>query len=175
MRGSGWATDWPKAVRGLHELAHAAAGPLRKGGGLNFLPVQEDQEIERNAAIKCGQNRDGRRDCRGLVAPSASRCAVPLRLAALACVGQRSEKHTPIGVRWREDLGMRERQEITFRAHKREHIRVASSELPWVGEWFGTSTLKGLDRLARSCRSIPHRLRQGVENGPDGTAMQPLQ
>ena len=137
MRGSGWATDWPKAVRGLHELAHAAAGPLRKGGGLNFLPVQEDQEIERNAAIKCGQNRDGRRDCRGLVAPSASRCAVPLRLAALACVGQRSEKHTPIGVRWREDLGMRERQEITFRAHKREHIRVASRELPWVGDGLG--------------------------------------
>jgi hypothetical protein len=32
----------------------------------------------------------------------------------------------------REDLSLRERQEIIFREHKREHIRVASRELPWV-------------------------------------------
>ena len=54
MRGSGWAADWPKAVRGVHELAHAADRPLRKGGGLIFLPAQEKQEIERKAVTKCG-------------------------------------------------------------------------------------------------------------------------
>ena len=52
MRGSGWATDWPEAVRGLHELAHAASRPLRKGAGLMFLPAQEKQNIQRNAATK---------------------------------------------------------------------------------------------------------------------------
>ena len=52
VRGSGWATDWPKAVQGLHELAHAADCPLRKGAGLIFLPAQEKQEIERSAVTK---------------------------------------------------------------------------------------------------------------------------
>ena len=52
MRGSGWATDWPEAVRGLHELAHAADRLLRKGVGLRFLPAQEKQEIGRNAVTK---------------------------------------------------------------------------------------------------------------------------
>jgi hypothetical protein len=51
-RGSGWATDWSKAVQGLHELAHAADCPLRKGAGLIFLPAQEKQEIERSAVTK---------------------------------------------------------------------------------------------------------------------------
>ena len=128
MRGSGWATDWPKAVRGLNELAHATDGPLRKGGGLMFLPVQEKQEIERNALTKCRQNRHGRRGRRGRVVSAASRCAAPLRLATLASVEQRSVKHFQVPVGLREDPRMRECQEII----SREQIRVASSELPWV-------------------------------------------
>jgi hypothetical protein len=52
VRGSGWVTDWPKAVRGLHELAHAAERPLRKSVGLNFLPAQEKQSVEKNAVSK---------------------------------------------------------------------------------------------------------------------------
>jgi hypothetical protein len=127
VRGSGWATDWPKAVRGSHELAHAADRPLRKGGGLMFLPAQEKQEIERNAVSKCGQNRNGRRDCRGRVVPVASRCAVPLRLATLTSVEQRSEKHSHARVGLKEDPSMKEHQEII----SREHIRVASREVPW--------------------------------------------
>jgi hypothetical protein len=128
VRGSSWATDWPKAVRGLHELAHAADRPLRKGGGLMFLPAQEKQEIEKKAVSKCRQNRNGRRARRRHVLPAASRCAAPLRLATLASVEPRSEKHSHSRVGLREDPSMREHQEII----SREHIRVASSELPWV-------------------------------------------
>ena len=103
MRGSGWAADWPKAVRGLHELAHAADRPLRKGTGLMFLPMQEKQEIERNAVSKWGQNRNGHRARRRRVLPAASRC----------------EKHSHARVGLREDPSIREHQEIIFR----EHIR----------------------------------------------------
>src|ERR1039458_8962641 len=63
---------------------------------------------------------------------AASRCAVPLGLAPLACVEQRNEKPSSAAMGRREDLSLRERQEIIFREHKREHIRVASRELPWV-------------------------------------------
>ncbi len=52
MRGSGWATDWRRAVRGLHELAHAADRLLRKGAGLIFLPAQEKQDLEKKALTK---------------------------------------------------------------------------------------------------------------------------
>ena len=128
MRGSSWATDWPKAVRGLHELAHAADRPLRKGGGLRFLPAQEKQESERNAVSKCGQNRHGHRSGRSRVLPAASRCAVPLRLATLASGEPRSEKHSHTRMGLREYPSMREHQEII----SREHIRVARNELPWV-------------------------------------------
>src|ERR1039458_69726 len=41
-----------RAPRGLHEPAPAADCPWRKGSGLIFLPVQEKQEIERNAVTK---------------------------------------------------------------------------------------------------------------------------
>ena len=123
MRGSGWATDWPKAVRGLHELAHAADRPLRKGTGLMFLPMQEKQEIERNAVTKCGQDRNGRRDCWEGGFTAAFRCAVPLRLATLASVEPRSEKHSPAAMGRREELAMREWQEIISREHIREHIK----------------------------------------------------
>ena len=112
MRGSGWATDWPEAVRGLHELAHAADRPLRKGAGLMFLPAQEKQGPDRNAVTKCGQDHDGCRSCRRHFLFAASRCAVPLRLAALAFVEQRSEKHSHVPVGLKQDLRMRERQEI---------------------------------------------------------------
>jgi hypothetical protein len=119
VRGSSWATDWPKAVRGLHELAHAADRPLRKGGGLRFLPAQEKQESERNAVSKCGQNRHGHRSGRSRVLPAASRCAVPLRLATLASGEPRSEKHSHTRMGLREYPSMREHQEII----SREHIR----------------------------------------------------
>ena len=117
MRGSGWATDWPKAVRGLHELAHAADHPLRKGGGLIFLPTQEKQGPEWNAATKCGENRDGHQDCRGWVLSAASGGAVPLRLATLASVEQRSEMHSHARVGIKEGLSMMERQDIVSREH----------------------------------------------------------
>jgi hypothetical protein len=128
VRGSGWATDWPKAVRGLHELAHAADRPLRKGTGLMFLPMQEKQEIERNAVTKCGQDRNGRRDCWEGGFTAAFRCAVLLRLATLASGEPRSEKHSPAAMGRREELAMREWQEIISREHIREHIRVARHE-----------------------------------------------
>src|ERR1019366_5921256 len=141
--GSGWATDWPKAVRGLHELAPAADRPLRKGTGLMFLPMQEKQEIERNAVTKCGQVRNGRRDCWEGGFTAASRCAVPLRLATLASGEPRSEKHSPAAMGRREELAMREWQEIISREHIREHIRVARNELPWVLRAKGPQPGKG--------------------------------
>jgi hypothetical protein len=49
VRGSGWATDWLKAVRGLHELAHATEHPLRKGVGLNFFTAPARQKTPSNA------------------------------------------------------------------------------------------------------------------------------
>jgi hypothetical protein len=125
VRGSGWATDWPQAVRGLHELAHAADRPLRKSPGLRFLPMQEKQEIERNAVTKCGQDRKGCRDGWGGGLTAAFRCALPLRLATLASVEQRSEKHSPAAMGRREELAMRAWQEIISREHIREHIRFA--------------------------------------------------
>jgi len=51
VRGSGWASDWLKAVRGLHELARAAKHPLRKSAGLMFLPAQERQMGEESKII----------------------------------------------------------------------------------------------------------------------------
>ena len=157
MRGSSWATDWPKAVRGLHELAHAADRPLRKGGGLRFLPAQEKQESERNAVSKCGQNRHGHRSGRSRVLPAASRCAVPLRLATLASGEPRSEKHSHTRMGLREYPSMREHQEII----SREHIRVASRELPWVCDMWFTNP----ERVASFVHSAIHtaaRYRPGI-------------
>ena len=128
MRGSGWATDWPQAVRGLHELAHAAERPLRKGIGLIFLPAQEKQEIERKAATKWGPHRNGWGDGWGGVVAAVSCRAVPLRLATLASVKQRGKKHSRVPAGLRENLSMKEHQTNIFRGH----IRVARNELPWV-------------------------------------------
>jgi hypothetical protein len=45
-RGSGWATDWPKAVQGLHELAHAANVPCAEA--LAFLAEARKAEWQKN-------------------------------------------------------------------------------------------------------------------------------
>jgi hypothetical protein len=51
-RGSGWATDWPKAVLGLNELAHAAGPPLQRRVSLRFLLPQEKQKGKGTAVTK---------------------------------------------------------------------------------------------------------------------------
>ncbi len=112
MRGSGWATDWPRAVRGLHELTHAADHPLRKGVSLIFLPAQEKQGVERNALTKSGQKWKGGRVGGMAIFAAAACCAAPLRLATLAFVEQRSKQPSDGAVGPRGDLSIKGSQEI---------------------------------------------------------------
>ena len=89
MRGSGWATDWPKADRGLHELARAANDLLRKGVGLTFLPAQEEQKLQPNAAAKKWAR------LRTLARSKfVNTGALPLRIATLAS-GEENRMITP--------------------------------------------------------------------------------
>lgn len=84
MRRSGWATDWPKAIQGSHELAQAADLPLRKGIGLIFLPAQERQKVEWRTAVKQDWKYKRRGD-EGVAAFTTTPWrAVPLKLATLA-------------------------------------------------------------------------------------------
>lgn len=46
-----------KAVRGLHELAHAAGYPLRRGAGFIFLLTQENKNIKCNRVLRQGKKR----------------------------------------------------------------------------------------------------------------------
>lgn len=125
MRGSGWATDWPTAVQGLHELTHAADILLRKGAGLILLLAQEKPTIRRNALARQGNKSSRSAGSQAAVGRAAPPCAVPLRLAALASVGQRTEEHSLKHPR-KSNAMKKEFHKII----SGQHIRVARNELP---------------------------------------------
>ena len=125
MRGSGWATDWPTAVQGLHELTHAADILLRKGAGLILLLAQEKPTIRRNALARQGNKSSRSAGSQAADGRAAPPCAVPLRLAALASVGQRTEEHSLKHPR-KSNAMKKEFHKII----SGQHIRVARNELP---------------------------------------------
>ena len=137
MRGSGWATDWPTAVQGLHELTHAADILLRKGAGLILLLAQEKPTIRRNALARQGNKSSRSAGSQAADGRAAPPCAVPLRLAALASVGQRTEEHSLKHPR-KSNAMKKEFHKIISGQHIRVATRRAgarrrrSNELPWV-------------------------------------------
>jgi len=89
MRGSGWASDGPWAIQGLHELAHAADVLLRKDVSLVFLPVQERLQNKEKEPLKQGKNR-----CRTRRTAASGAGSTPARFARRRGTGARSSPTT---------------------------------------------------------------------------------